>query len=145
MSDQQRDWDSELSKIDKQLESLSDEQLFPTSKATTPELRTQVLVQRERTSSWPALLRLALATALGVGILFWPYASRCGVGLFAYLGAVLVLMVGGIWSAVWTWRHRTARAHALSLILVLWGIVLAAVEILPRVGYAVAFKPWMCP
>lgn len=145
MSDQERDWDRELSKIDKQLESLSDEQLFPTSKATAPEARTQVLVQRERTSSWPALMRLALVTALGVGILFWPYAARCGAGLFAYLGAVLVIVVGGIWSAVWTWRHRTARAHALSLMLVLWGIVLAAVEILPRVGYAVTFKPWMCP
>jgi hypothetical protein len=37
---------------------------------------------------------------------------------------------------VWTWRHRTARAHVLSLLLVVWGVVLGAIELLPRVGYA---------
>jgi hypothetical protein len=39
---------------------------------------------------------------------------------------------------VWTWRHRTARAHILSLALVAYGIVLGAMEILPRTGYAKA-------
>ena len=83
-----------------------------------------------------AIARLALVVILGVAMLFWPYGARCGPGLAAYLGAVGVLVGGGIWSAVWTWRHRTSRAHILSLLLILWGIVLGSIEILPRAGYA---------
>jgi hypothetical protein len=54
----------------------------------------------------------------------------------------------GVWSAVWTWRHRSARGHTLSLLLVLWGVILGAMEVLPRVGYAKgdALHPatWTC-
>jgi hypothetical protein len=53
-----------------------------------------------------------------------------------YLLAVAVVTIGGVWSSRWTWRHRTARAHVLSLLLIVWGIVLAAIEVLPRIGYA---------
>ena len=87
-------------------------------------------------------------TALAVGILFWPYPSRCGVGLAGYLIAVAAVTVGGLWSSVWTWRHRTARAHVLSLLLVMWGLVLGAIEVLPHSGYsrADAKRPtgWSC-
>jgi hypothetical protein len=69
-------------------------------------------------------------------MLVWPYPSRCGPGLFAYLGAVAVVITSGVWSSVWTWRHRASRAHALSLLLILWGLVLGSLEVLPRVGYA---------
>lgn len=141
------DWDKELAKIDKQLESISDEALFPTkqvavtppargSKGAAPAAREPNAVAQQTTKTWGAFLRLALAVALGIGMLFWPYASRCGVGLYGYLGAVAAVIVGGVWSAVWTWRHRTAAAHVLSLLIILWGIVLGSQEILPRIGYA---------
>jgi hypothetical protein len=131
------DWDKELKKIDKQLESMSDSALIPApAKSAPPQAKAAVAAERESTRTWPALLRLALATALAVGILFWPYPSRCGVGLAGYLAAVSVVTLGGLWSSVWTWRHRTARAHILSLLLVVWGLVLGAMEILPRAGYA---------
>ena len=132
----ERNWDKELSKIDKQLESVSDEALFPTRDAKTPTARAQTSAVQQGTRTWGAFLRLALAVLLGVAILFWPYSARCGPGLAAYLGAVTAVFAGGVWSAVWTWRHRTARAHTLSLLLILWGLVLAAMEVLPRVGYA---------
>jgi hypothetical protein len=45
------------------------------------------------------------------------------------------VMVGGVWSAVWSWRHRAGRAHVLSLGLVLWGMALAAVQVAQRVEY----------
>jgi hypothetical protein len=68
--------------------------------------------------------------------------------LFGYLAAVGVLMAAGVWSAVWTWKHRSAKAHILSLLLTLWGGTLAAAEILPRVGYAIPTEAhpaaWMC-
>jgi hypothetical protein len=65
-----------------------------------------------------------------------------------YLAAVAVVVVSGTWSAVWSWRHRAARLHTLSLLLILWGLVLGSIDVLPRIGYA---KPdlahpavWMC-
>ena len=131
------DWDAELKKIDKQLESMSDSALIPAPpKTAPPAARAEVAAERATTRTWGAFLRLALATALGVGILFWPYPTRCGFGLAGYLAAVAAVFAGGVWSSVWTWRHRTARAHVLSLLLVLWGLVLAAVEVLPHAGYA---------
>jgi hypothetical protein len=143
-----RNWDKELAKIDKQLESVSDEALFPTKQAATPAAKVTAQAAQQSTRTWGAIARLILSIALGVGILFWPYAARCGAGLAAYLFAVVVVIVGGVWSSVWTWRHRTARAHTLSLLVVLWGLVLGAVEVLPRAGYAKATleRPalWAC-
>ena len=143
------DWDAELKKIDRQLESLSDEELISSSKAKSPAERAKVKAVQRETSTFGVFARLVLAVALAVGMLFWPYAARCGAGLFGYLGATLAVLGAGIWTAVWTWRHRSARAHVLSLLLVAWGVVLGAIEVLPRVGYA---KPdaqhpavWMCP
>jgi len=143
------DWDAELKKIDKQLESLSDDELLSASEAKTPAAREKMQAVRKETSTLGVFARLVLAVALGVGMLFWPYAARCGVGLFAYLGATAMVVGAGIWTSVWTWRHRSSRAHLLSLLLAVWGIVLGAIEVLPRVGYA---KPtpshpavWMCP
>jgi hypothetical protein len=143
------DWDAQLKKIDKQLESMSDSALIPAaSKGAPPAAKANVAAERAGTRTWGAFLRLALATALGVGILFWPYPTRCGAGLAGYLVAIGVVTAGGLWSSVWTWRHRTARAHVLSLLLVVWGIVLGAMEILPRAGYAKpdAARPagWSC-
>jgi hypothetical protein len=139
-----RDWDKELAKIDKQLESVSDAQLFPQKPDARPSQVARVEAQREATTSWPALLRLALSVLLGVGILFWPYANRCGVGLGGYLIAVAAVAGSGIWSAVWTWRHRTGRAHALSILLMVWGLVLGTTEVLPRIGYAKQSLAWSC-
>ena len=144
MSPAERDWDKELAKIDKQLESVSDAQLFPEKKGAAPAQKAQVAADRAATSSWPAILRLVLSVALGVGILFWPYANRCGVGLAGYLFAVVAVLAGGVWSAVWTWRHRTGRAHALSILLIVWGLVLGAGEVLPRIGYAKQILNWSC-
>ena len=165
-----RDWDKELAKIDKQLGSLSDEQLLgPTPvqlpapskgsvpKGSAPKAATSKPASapiesggdRPTTKSWAVYARLTISVALGVGMVLWPYPSRCGPGLAAYLGAVTAVVGSGIWSAVWTWRHRASRAHVLSLLLVLWGLVLGSMEVLPRVGYAKADlghpANWSCP
>ena len=142
MSD--KDWAKEMAKIDKQLESVSDAQLFPDKKDAPPAQKAEVVAERAAVSSWPAILRLTLSVLLGVGILFWPYGNRCGIGLAGYLFAVAAVVGGGIWSAVWTWRHRTGRAHTLSIMLIAWGLILAGSEVLPRVGYAKAALPWSC-
>ena len=143
-----KDWDSELKKIDRMLEGASDEALLPAKNAKTPQARAEAVTVQKNTSTLGVMARLVLATALGVGMLFWPYDARCGLGLAGYLGAVVALVGAGVWSSVWTWRHRSARGHVLSLLLVLWGGLLGAIEILPRVGYAKldsARAGWSCP
>ncbi len=146
MSD--KNWDEELKKIDKQMERVSDEALFPSKGAATPAAKAQAVGIQAATSTFGVFARLSLAVALGVGMVFWPYAARCGIGLAGYLAAVIALIVAGTWSSVWTWRHRAARAHTLSLLLVLWGLVLGAIDVLPRTGYAIptADHPatWSC-
>ena len=132
----ERDWSKELAKIDKQLESVSDEALFPTAQAKTPAAKAEVVEKQRGTSTLGVVARLALSVLLGVGIVFWPYQARCGFGLAGYLAAVSVVAVSGGWSAVWSWRHRSSRAHVISLLVLLWGLILAAMEVLPRVGYA---------
>jgi hypothetical protein len=141
-------WDKELAKIDKQLESLSDEALLPAKPNATPAAKAEHIEVQRSTTTLGVMTRLLLATALGVGMVFWPYEARCGPGLFGYLAAVGVLLAAGTWSAVWTWRHRSARGHALSLLIILWGGVLGAQEVLPRIGYAIPTEAhpasWLC-
>jgi putative flippase GtrA len=151
-----RDWDKELAKVDKQLASLSDDKLAapvpggqaapqPSGKAAARE----PMGEPKPTTSFGVYARLTISVLLGVAMLVWPYPARCGAGLSAYLAAVVVVITGGVWSAIWTWRHRAAHAHTLSLLLILWGLVLGSIEVLPRAGYA---KPdlqhparWVCP
>ncbi|MEX2182715.1 MAG: hypothetical protein WD771_11785 [Gemmatimonadaceae bacterium] len=138
----ERDWDRELRKIDEQMERAAREPA-PTAGAPPAVPRASAPVGAAGaagappSSSFGVFVRLALATALGVGIIFWPYGARCGFGLAAYLAAVLTVIVSGAWSALWTWRYRWGRAHLLGLLLVVWGSLLAAVDVLPRVGYAI--------
>jgi hypothetical protein len=143
-----RNWEKELAKIDKQLESVSDEQIFPKSAAKTASQEQAIVEKQSRTSTFGVMMRLLLAVALGIGMLFWPYQARCGLALLGYLAAVGVVMTAGVWSAVWAWRHRAGKAHVLSLLIAVWGTILGAQEILPRIGYA---KPtlehpstWQC-
>ena len=39
---------------------------------------------------------------------------------------------------------RSAPSHTLALLLLLWGIALAAGQVLPRIGYAAARLSWHC-
>jgi hypothetical protein len=159
-----RDWDKELAKVDKQLASMSDADLEALANAAPVPAKGGGAVAKSSgkaapsratstepraTTSWGVYARLGLSILLGVGMVIWPYEVRCGIGLAGYLAAVVVVVASGVWSSVWTWRHRASRAHTLSLLIVLWGLVLGSLEVLPRIGYA---KPdvrhpatWACP
>src|SRR4051812_50044400 len=105
------DWDAELKKIDRQLESMSDSALIPAPpKNAPPAVRAEVATERASTRTWGAFLRLALATALGGGILFWPYPKQCGVGLGGYLVAGGAGGGGGVWGGGGGRGRRTPRA-----------------------------------
>jgi putative flippase GtrA len=146
------DWDKELAKIDKQLASMSDDELIAPASVRVPSpavvakgggrapaaapVAGQAEVATSRGARFALYGRVGLSVALGVGMLFWPYDAKCGAGLALYLGAVLSVIVSGVWSAVWSWRHRAARLHILSYLLLAWGLILGGLEVLPRTGYA---------
>lgn len=88
--------------------------------------------------------RVVLGFALGTMIVFWPYTKECGQPLFGYLGAVAMVTVAGGWGATAAWKLRAALPHILSLILMFWGLVLAAEQVLPRIGYSVDRATWQC-
>jgi hypothetical protein len=88
--------------------------------------------------------RVALGVLFGIAITQWPYPHACGLPLLQYFGVVAMVMVTGTWIAVASWTRRHAPGHVLALLLLLWGIALAAHQILPRVGYAAQRLSWRC-
>jgi hypothetical protein len=89
--------------------------------------------------------RVLLGVTFGGLMTQWPYPYGCGPSLYAYLGAVATVMLAAAWIAFASWKLRSALAHILSLILFYWGIVLAAEQALPRIGYAAEEASWRCP
>ena len=77
------DWDKEMKKIDKQLESISDDALISPAGAKAPAEKARVAEVQRTTSTFGVFARLVLAVILGLAMLFWPYSVRCGPGLFA--------------------------------------------------------------
>lgn len=156
MSD--RNWDAELAKIDKQLSSIPDDQLVaeqrkaaavpasgagrvgaptaPTARAALPGAKTAPVLGKSDAGAWASWLKVTLAVAAAVGMMYWPWPGQCGLPLLGFTAATGAVTLLGIWSALGTWRHRLGLAHAASLLVVIWGLVLGAREILPRVGYA---------
>jgi hypothetical protein len=65
-----------------------------------------------------------------------------------YLAGTAAITLTGIWAGISTWRARLGAAHLLANLLVLWGLILGAREILPRVGYALPTEArpaiWFC-
>jgi hypothetical protein len=162
-----------MAKIDRQLASLSDEELLkaaerdavvapgaPGAGGAGPKGASKsrggavtaaaapASVPAGRLSKFGLIARITLTAALAGLMLFWPYPARCGLGLAGYLGATAVLVSAGVWSAIWAWRHRAPKVHMFALALMGWGLTLGAVEILPRIGYAIASDAhpatWVC-
>jgi hypothetical protein len=147
-----RDWDKELAQIDKLIASGAGGAKNPPaaapSAAPAPAARggaAPAAAAPRRHLVVFTWVRLLLGLAIGVGITQWPYARGCGVLLFGYLGAVGGVIVAGLWSGISSWRTRSGLAHVLSLLLVFWGAILGAREVLPRVGYARTRATWFCP
>jgi hypothetical protein len=147
------DWDKELAKIDKQLASISDEELLKTAQPTAPAktATTAKALPAARTTAGPAMAtpsvgagkpwvawaKVLVAVGAAAGLMYWPWPARCGAPLLGFTAATGGVALLGIWSAVGTWRHRLGWAHLASLLVTVWGLGLGAREVLPRVGYAI--------
>ena len=160
-----RNWDAELAKIDRQLASLSDDALRegterqprpagPAPAAAVPRGRPVAgpaggaLGAAGPAPAWHGWARTAVAVAAAAGLWYWPWPGVCGPPVMGLVGAAGGVMLLGGWSAAGTWRHRQGVLHVLSLLALVWGGVVAARDVLPRVGYAIptAAHPatWQC-
>ena len=149
---QDRDWDKELADVDRLLNQLPTHQAEQAAAAAAAAKRPaappggaaapRAASGRQWLGTWA---RVALGLLIGIGMTQWPYTHGCGFKLFVYLGGVLTVVVAGVWSSLSSWKRRLGVAHVLSQGLVIWGLILAAREILPRVGYAKDAATWFCP
>jgi hypothetical protein len=139
-------WTAELKKIEREFEGLPP---LPTS-AQKQARRLSERKTLERTLARRATVdtvlgftaRIGLVTALAVAMPFWPYRYACGWGLMSYLAAGTLVGVGAVWCVTWTWRERMPRLHGVSIALIIWGVVLLAIQVIPRlVSHA---QPWWC-
>jgi hypothetical protein len=155
----ERDWEKELAEIDRRISTAPEEPrgvAVPGGKAPATAPRagagqgpTVVTAPRRTWKTTAALLfRLVLAAVLVACIVVWPYDTRCGIGLAAYVATIAVAGLASLWTSVAAWRHRSAALHVLGLSLLLASGVYAAREVLPRVGYALPdpLHPtiWVC-
>ena len=153
MTEKPRDWDRELAEIDKVIARSPDAPPAgsPAAPSGRPALApgtpppavapAPVPSRRGRAAAWMFTL---FAVALAVGLQFWPYLRNCGFGLLGYTGVVGILILASLWASLSTWRHRVGLAHVLSLVTLFWGFALAAMIVLPRIGYARAALTWDC-
>ena len=152
MSEQPRDWDRELSDIDRVIAKQGSAP--STGPAPTPAIARPagpvapggpvgpVPVRRRSVAlTW---FWVALAVALAVALGIWPYRRECGLQLFFYLGAAGVAVVVGLLAALASWSHRRGVAHVLALLTLVWAGVVVTHEVLPRIGYAKVDRTWTC-
>jgi hypothetical protein len=153
MNEKPRDWDRELAEIDKVIARSPD--VPPAGHPAPPGGRPAIAPgpspsapaaapgpsRGGRAVAWVLTL---LAVALAVGLPFWPYVRSCGFGLLGYAGVVGLLILVSLWTSLSTWRHRLGLAHFLSLVSLMWGFALAAMILLPRIGYARTALTWDC-
>jgi hypothetical protein len=145
VSDQPRDWDKEMAEIDKAIARSPTQPPVPAGGALSLPARGGAVATGGRLATLTTWFRTLLGLALAVGMTQWPYPNACGFNLAVYLGAILAVTVAGLWSSVTSWQRRLGLAHIVSLLVLLWGLVLAAREVLPRVGYAREGRTWTCP
>jgi hypothetical protein len=138
MTEQPRNWDKELSDIDKVIarQPAAPAPAAGAGKPATPPQR-RFLAQ---TWFWTGL-----AIILAVALPLWPNDKSCGLRLVFYLGAAAIALLMGGLGALASWSYRRGLAFVLSLMALLWAGVMATREILPRVGYAKQELHWTCP
>ena len=147
-----RDWDKELAEIDKLMAksppAASSPPAVPAGRPAAPAPRSAAppsLPAPARGSALSVWVRVLLGVVLAGAMTQWPYGTQCGTPLFLYTGASAMVGLAGLWAAGASWRRRMGLAHIVALLVSLWGLVLVATIVLPRIGYARAEATWFCP
>jgi hypothetical protein len=146
MTQPPRDWDREMAEIDRAIAkqgAVPASGPAPVAPAGRPVPSTGAVPVRRRSVAltW---FWVTLAVVLSAALVIWPYRRECGLQLFFFLGAAgLAVVVAGL-AAIASWSHRRGVAHVLALLALIWGGVMVAREVLPRIGYAKVERTWTC-
>ena len=139
MTERPRDWDKELTDIDRAI----GKQPAAGPPGTTPVAGRSLPPTGRRfvalTWFWTGL-----AIVLAIALALWPYDKNCGIRLIFFLGAGGIALLAGVLGALASWAHYRGLAHLLSLLVIVWAGVMVVREILPRVGYAKNSRDWTC-
>lgn len=130
------DWKTELRRLEREFDGLPPEPTPEERAAHIAALRAAEQRREQQAMAIGVWARLLLVAALAGTLPLWPYDRTCGFGVISYLAAGAVIVAGGVWVTVWTWRARNAVAHSIALALILWGLILVGHPVLERVGYA---------
>lgn len=148
-----RDWDKELAEIDKLMAQPQAQVPAKTGAGAPAPARPSgggapqapaAAPVASRKAIFATWLKVLLAAVAAGAMTQWPYAHACGLGLFLYLGASAVIALSGVTGAISSWKRRIGLAHVVSLLVLLWGLWLAAAVVLPRIGYAKETATWFC-
>jgi hypothetical protein len=129
-------WAVELRKIEREYDGLPPEPTADEQRHKREVQRRDRERQEAAGASFGVYFRLTLVSCLAVSLVCWPYDVTCGAMLTGYLAAVIVLVVGGVWTAIATFTYQMPVRHLVALMMILWGMALGAGELLPRIGYA---------
>jgi hypothetical protein len=104
------------------------------------------VLRQVRVAMRPNAIRawVLLGLALAIALPYWPYERACSWALGSYMFSSSMVVIAGLWGATLTWEGRLGYSHIIALGTFLWGLVLVAFEVLPRVGYAKATAHWFC-
>ncbi|HYK82522.1 MAG TPA: hypothetical protein VEU55_05205 [Gemmatimonadales bacterium] len=155
-TEKEHDWDKEMAEVDRLLKKLpyAEPKLGagaePTVKRPAVGGRAPMPPAEGRPSpsggEWIGTwARVVLGLLVGIGMTQWPYTHGCGLRLIFYSLGVCTVIAAGVWSSLSSWKRRLGVAHLLAQGLIIWGLVLAAREVLPRIGYAKTPAAWLCP
>lgn len=156
-----RDWDKELAEIDKLMAPQGAEprppalsraegsgrgDLVPAASAKDParseDPRRLTAVARPRSATvWLVTLLGPIGAA---GLLIWPYPKACGLSLGVYLVGLLAVWGASIWAMRTAWAAQRAVAMIIGVVTLVASLMLVALEVLPRVGYARDSLTWTC-
>jgi hypothetical protein len=142
VTDKFEEWDKKMAEVDRAISRLP-AKTRPESPKPVPE-KPDASAPASLVRPLGVWVRVGLTAVLALALTQWPFAQACGLGLAAYLAAVGVVLVSGVWGAVSSWRLRLPKTHALALLTLLGGLTLVALEVLPRIGYAGATLTWTC-
>lgn len=151
-----RDWDKELAEIDKLMapqgpgaaepraSARGDLAASPRSSASAPRENPRALTGAARPRSATVWLVALLGPVGAAGLAVWPYPKACGLSLGVYLVGLLAVLGAAIWAMRTAWRAQRGLAMVIGTLTLLTALGLAAIEILPRVGYARTSLTWTC-
>jgi hypothetical protein len=129
-------WAVELRKIEREFDGLPPEPSSIEQRQQRDAEEMEAEQSDYASASFGVYFRLTLVLCLGVCIVCWPYEMTCGFPLAGYMGAVVLMVIAGVWTASATFANRMPRSHLTAILVVVWGLILGAAQALPRIGYA---------